>query len=197
MSKRCGIIVCLFMIICIPTAVSASGFSAVIEPLEWTWVPGEAASFSGTVIVGDEWPGGSVLLRLSADNMPSDNAEEYVIFSSVNGKQLKIRNQKSEYQMDVQPETKIHFSGSWLLPTNQRFEEITVHLAVYDADGNQLCESSLEMTQAHHMPGTRKGNIPDVDILIRYILIAAAAVWVLAAVRIIFHRRKVRNHADL
>ena len=116
-----------------------------------------------------------------------------IVFSEVNGKKLSIRNQKDEYTVSLQAGSEIRFSGSWLIPENIHVSDIALVLTVLGPDGSILDEVSAPVSGNVSGSGPSGTMFPDLAAPIRYVLLAAAAVWILAAVRILIHQKRSKQ----
>ena len=196
MKKRCCARCCLsllfLMLFLIPCASCAAGLSCEIIPADSTWIPGESALFEGIVSADGAISADSITMKLSIRTEPVLSEPGTILFSEVNGKKLSIRNQKDEYTVSFPEGGEIRFSGSWLLPENLYLSEVELILTVFGPDGSVLGESSASVAGNSSASGPDGIVFPDLTVPVRIMMIAAAVVWFLAAIRIlIYHRRRI------
>ena len=130
------------------------------------------------------------MMKLSIRTDPVLSETGAIVFSEVNGKKLSIRNQKDEYPVSLQSGSEIRFSGSWLIPENIHVSDAALVLTILDPDGSILDEVSAPLSGSESVSSPSVMMFPDLAAPIRYVLIAAAAVWTLAAVRILIHQKR-------
>lgn len=190
---RCFILL-LPLLLFLISGACAAGISCEIIPADSAWIPGESALFEGSVSADETFAATDITVVLSLQTDPALSEPGTIVFSEINGKKLSIRNQKDEYSTSLQGNSEIHFSGSWLLPENLYLSEINLTLAVLAPDGSILGEASAPVVGNASVSGSSGMTFPDLAAPIRYTLIAAAAIWILAAVRIFIcqKRRKAK-----
>ena len=176
----------LFLISC----ACAAGITCEINPAGSSWIPGESALFEGCISADGTVSSDSATMKLSIRTDPVLSDPGTIVFSEVNGKKLSIRNQKDEYTVSLQAGSEIRFSGSWLIPENIHVSDIALVLTVLGPDGSILDEVSAPVSGNVSGSGPSGTMFPDLAAPIRYVLIAAAAVWTLAAVRILIHQKR-------
>ena len=167
-----------------------------LEIGEWSWTAGEASEFSGTVI-GDAGALKDSVIRLSIKAEPELDDQGEVLFSTVNGKRLKVRAQKDYYEVgDKAEEGSISFTGNWHLPEDGYFREATLAISLEDSDGSVI--ASLEETVMN--PGWTDSSadqpfhIPiDIDQLLLILAAACAVIWTAAIARAVFNHRRVQS----
>ena len=187
---RCCISLLFLMLFLIPCASCAAGISCEIIPADSSWIPGESALFEGVVSADGALSADSITLKLSIRTDPVLSEPGTILFSEVNGKKLSIRNQKDEYTVSLQEGGEIRFSGSWLLPENVHLSAVEIVLTVLDPDGSIIAETSAAVAAETAVSGSSGITFPDLTVPIRIVAIAAAAVWILAAVRILIHHKR-------
>lgn len=194
MKKRCCMRCCIALLslimIMIPCAACSEGISCEITPAAGSWVPGESALFDGAVSADGTVSYDSITMKLSIRTTPVSGESGTIIFSEVNGKKLSIRNQKDEYTISLPEGSEIRFTGSWLLPENLHLSEIELVLTVLGPDGSVLAESAASVAGESPESGTSGMTFPDLTVPIRIMIIAAAVVWILAAIRIFIHHKR-------
>ena len=187
---RCCISLLFLMLFLIPCASCAAGLSCEIIPADSTWIPGESALFEGAVSADGAFSADSITMKLSIRTEPVLSEPGTILFSEVNGKKLSIRNQKDEYTVSLQESGEIRFSGSWLLPENVHLSAVEIVLTVLDPDGSIIAETSASAAEEAAVSGPSGIKFPDLTVPIRIMAIAAAVVWILAAVRILIHHKR-------
>ena len=179
----------LFLISC----ACAAGITCEINPSGSSWIPGESALFEGCISADGTVSSDSATMKLSIRTDPVLSDPGTIVFSEVNGKKLSIRNQKDEYTVSLQAGSEIRFSGSWLIPENIHVSDIALVLTVLGPDGSILDEVSAPISGNVSGSGPSGTMFPDLAAPIRYVLLAAAAVWILAAVRILIHQKRSKQ----
>ena len=179
----------LFLISC----ACAAGITCEINPAGSSWIPGESALFEGCISADGTVSSDSATMKLSIRTDPVLSDPGTIVFSEVNGKKLSIRNQKDEYTVSLQAGSEIRFSGSWLIPEHIHVSDIALVLTVLGPDGSILDEVSAPVSGNVSGSGPSGTMFPDLAAPIRYVLLAAAAVWILAAVRILIHQKRSKQ----
>ena len=179
----------LFLISC----ACAAGITCEINPAGSSWIPGESALFEGCISADGTVSSDSATMKLSIRTDPVLSDPGTIVFSEVNGKKLSIRNQKDEYTVSLQAGSEIRFSGRWLIPENIHVSDIALVLTVLGPDGSILDEVSAPVSGNVSGSGPSGTMFPDLAAPIRYVLLAAAAVWILAAVRILIHQKRSKQ----
>ena len=179
----------LFLISC----ACAAGITCEISPAGSSWIPGESALFEGCISADGTVSSDSATMKLSIRTNPVLSDPGTIVFSEVNGKKLSIRNQKDEYTVSLQAGSEIRFSGSWLIPENIHVSDIALVLTVLGPDGSILDEVSAPVSGNVSGSGPSGTMFPDLAAPILYVLLAAAAVWILAAVRILIHQKRSKQ----
>ena len=179
----------LFLISC----ACAAGITCEINPAGSSWIPGESALFEGCISADGTVSSDSATMKLSIRTDPVLSDPGTIVFSEVNGTKLSIRNQKDEYTVSLQAGSEIRFSGSWLIPENIHVSDIALVLTVLGPDGSILDEVSAPVSGNVSGSGPSGTMFPDLAAPIRYVLLAAAAVWILAAVRILIHQKRSKQ----
>ena len=179
----------LFLISC----ACAAGITCEINPAGSSWIPGESALFEGCISADGTVSSDSATMKLSIRTDPVLSDPGTIVFSEVNGKKLSIRNQKDEYTVSLQAGSEIRFSGSWLIPESIHVSDAALVLTILDPDGSILDEVSAPLSGSESVSRPSVMMFPDLAAPIRYVLIAAAAVWTLAAVRILIHQKRSKQ----
>ena len=179
----------LFLISC----ACAAGITCEINPAGSSWIPGESTLFEGCISADGTVSSDSATMKLSIRTDPVLSDPGTIVFSEVNGKKLSIRNQKDEYPVSLQSGSEIRFSGSWLLPASIHVSDAALVLTILDPDGSILDEVSAPVSGTVSGSGPSGTMFPVLAAPIRYVLLAAAAVWILAAVRILIHQKRSKQ----
>lgn len=186
---RCFILLLPLLFFLFPYACAA-GISCEIIPDGASWIPGESTLFEGCISTDEAFSSDSIVMKLSIRTDPVLSEPGTIVFSEVNGKKLSIRNQRDEYAVTLQAGSEVRFSGSWLIPESTHVSDIALVLTILAPDGSVLDEVSAPVSGSSSVSSTSGIMFPDLAAPIRYVLIAAAAVWILAAVRIIIHQKR-------
>ena len=181
------IICILLMAAAAGTAFSSSAVSARLAVMEWSWTPGDVATFEGSV---SGYSGDALLLRLSVSCKPASDDFGKIVFSSVNEKKLTVRNQKEKYSVQDAGSGEVRFTGSWYLPDSKRFSQAVVSLKVYSPAGEPLAETALPVGKDRETGGGSVLTFPDLERWILYISGAGLFIWILAAARILINRKR-------
>ncbi len=192
MRRRFRIIVIISLLICLPVLSSdaANILSVHIEKDEWSWSGNTAATFEGDIVCQGVTEDDPVTLRLTVACSPESANPGKVVFTSVQDKKLTVRKQKNEYVLDSSPTATTHFTGSWIIPEDEQYGEVSIHLEVIASDGTVAAEDEIRMTNEAHYLNENIRRIPDPGSLLRILLIASGIVWVLAAIRLIYNRHR-------
>ena len=169
---------------------AANILSVHIEKEEWSWIGNTAATFKGSIIcqgVTDEDP---VILRLTLITGPDDSDSGDIVFTSVNHKRLAVRKQKNEYILTASPTATTVFTGSWMIPEGKQFSTAAITFEVTDKENNILASDTITMTDSAVSALSDAPRLPDPGKYIRPIIIAAGIIWILALIRIIYHRNR-------
>ena len=189
---RCFILL-LHLLLFLISCACAAGINCEINPAGSSWIPGESALFEGCISADGTVSSDSATMKLSIRTDPVLSDPGTIVFSEVNGKKLSIRNQKDEYTVSLQAGSEIRFSGSWLIPENIHVSDIALVLTVLGPDGSILDEVSAPVSGNVSGSGPSGTMFPDLAAPIRCVLLAAAAVWILVAVRIFIHQKRSKQ----
>ena len=131
----------VFFISC--CSLSDSGIIAELKETEWSWESGGVISFSGEVLNQDNNIKG-VSLKLFP-SVSTDGDPGNAVFTSLNGKTIKIRNRKDSVTAEMTDGEKITVDGSWYLPDNiSGIVSASIKLSVYSESGIEICSAVLE-----------------------------------------------------
>lgn len=170
-------------------ATAASILSIHIERDEWSWIGDTAATFKGSLIcqgVSEEDP---VTLLLTIDASPEQPETGKPVFTSVGGKRLIVKKQSPEYRLSSVSTATTAFTGSWTIPAEGQYDEVTIRIDAVGNDGSILAQDSFVMTN-NPSGNVQVRKLPDPEKIIRPVIIAAAVIWVLAMIRILYHRHR-------
>ena len=196
--------ICFFALFLIPFLVSCFCIPAACEgniqislqENEWTWEENSTAVFSGT-IQSASLPE-KVLMKLSVAAVPEKEDAGEAVFQNVNGKKLTIRKQKPEYTFSADGISEFGFTGIWNTPESVLFTRVDILLQIWNADGSELlAEQTLSVSrEASDVVEKDDGRIrlkENFSDWTLYIAIAAAAVWILAVIRVLINRKKIKK----
>jgi hypothetical protein len=137
------------------------------------------------------------VLTLRAETSLEDSGE--AIFTSVNGKKLKIRKRGPEITEDLQAGSEFLFEGEWNLPadTGSGIARAVITLTIQDAEGNTIAEGRMEegsLAAEEAIQGASPAKKADQLILI--LLLAGLLVWLAAVSRyLVLNLRRGREGA--
>ena len=191
--RRVRILVLASVLLCCCCAAAENApsvMSASIYKTEWQWQAGGFAEFEGNMICENASEEHPLTMRLSVSIVP-DGTEgvKDPLFTSVNGTKLTVRKQTGEYKI-TSSEQAVRFTGRWELPEDFRIDEAAIHLRIYSDSGDLLAESDLRMSNDQVTSGDTGYRFPETGNIIRIIVIAAAAIWIFAIIRIIRNRKR-------
>ena len=195
--KRCTawiLIVMLAVSVCPFYACAGESAAVEMQPLEWTWDPLSTATFEGVVSFDGLSPE-QVVLKLSFSVQPDDTDPGEVVFQTVNDKKLTLRKQKPVYTLTRGNEETLRFIGCWKTPESTFFSRIEIVCSIYAEDeSNLIAENKLVFTRtASEIAQIDDGRIrlkADFSEWTLYVTFAAAAVWVIAAARLLLNRKE-------
>ena len=187
--RCCRCLLLLVVCLCVWASSAASGMSVLLSPLDWSWEAGEASTAQVSISPESWGADGTVRVTLSTDPELEDPGR--LVFTSVNGKKMTIRNQKDTAALV--PGEDGAFTGivSWFVPENAHMSTVRIDLDVEDGEGRVLAHETLTMRSEANAAGgeAEKSSIPDISRYIRYVLIVAAVIWALALFRILLNRK--------
>ena len=183
-------------VLCMMVSIAAKAdIQAEMKEGEWSWEANGTSMFSG-VIRTDGADISGAELHLAVETGLEDSGE--VLFTNVNDKKLKVRKRSDTVSMDIAGGNADNtFEAEWFLPSDVAggLAAATFRLTVSDAEGKEIGQAVLnagssEMTETV-LPAV--SPVRKAEQLIRYLLIACAAVWLAAFGRHIFLNRKVKS----
>ena len=166
-----------------------SVMSSGIYRTVWRWNPGETAEFEGNIICDHVDENHPLIISLSAEAVSDDTEVTSPVFRYVNGTKQSNRHPKSEITV-TESNQSIRFTGGWKLPENVRIDEAVIHLKIYSQNEELLSESELRMKNDQVVAGATGYHFPELGKPVRYIIIAAAVIWILAVIRMIINRQR-------
>ena len=191
------LILAVILFIC-PVLCPAEEESAVkMAEKEWTWEEKNIASFGGEMKTGG-LPEGKLLMKLSIATEPKATNPGEVVFQTVNGKKLTLKKQKAEYVFDHKDQDELTFIGNWKTPDDVYFTKVEITFQICTEDGESvLAEQKLTVSRtAAEVTEKDDGKIrlkADFSTWILWGAIAAAAIWILAVLRIVLNRIKQKK----
>ena len=184
------------MIACLSPGMTAGAENAAetrITPLEWSWTPGNAATFEGTAVLPANAPE-TVTLKLAVAPQPAEKEIGEIVFTYINDRRLTVRKQAAEYTLNTAEQSgAVSFRGRWLLPEDQYFSSAELTLSVAAEDGTILSSRTFafsEDDEATQNGGRSMIRLPfNLNRVILYLAIAAGVLWCAAILRMILGRR--------
>ncbi len=172
-------------------AAAANTLSVHIEKDEWSWTGDTAATFRGSVICQGLSEDDPVTLRLTVEASPAESDPGDIVFTSVNGKRLAVKKQKNEYRLTSSPTATTAFTGSWNIPKEGKFGEVTIRIEAIGPDG--ICQGEDFFTMKDSTVIVNDDPVPKLPNpgkYIRPLFIAAAIIWMLAVIRVYYYRHR-------
>ena len=185
----------LAVMLCSVGACAQEAVQVTVKNEEWSWEPGEVATFSGTVYGTPEVLNGTVL-QVTIDAQPRGDEEERIVFTGVNGSRIKVRKQSETYALkEEELSAEIPFTGSWFVPEGSMAFQAVVTVTVLSGTGETLGSGKLEFGMGGETgEGTALLRIPfDTEQLILWMTVGTGVIWVLAGLRIMICRKKRRS----
>jgi len=192
---RCTICFTVFFL-CIFCSYARAEFTSEMHVTDWTWEESKSAVFEGSVTF-DRYEQDKMIMKLSFTATPEATDSGRIVFQTVNGKKLTLRKESDTYVFSPGEQTEFRFIGNWRTPESVFFDKVVVMLRVYSEDETTLLsEHRMEVrreSDEQYDPNDGKIRITaDFPGMTRIILVAAAAVWTAALVRI-FISRKIKR----
>lgn len=188
----CIFLVCLVTLLVPVFCCAESPVLISVQEHEWSWVPGEVATFSGLVSYQNPENLSGATLRLEIIPEPRDEDAGRVVFTAVNDKRIKIRKQSDTYIIDDDDLSgDILFEGSWFIPEDSAYFKASLNASVISKDGNTLASGNLIVGS-----GSNEGNhsllqIPvDIGRLNTILAVCTAGICFLAVLRVFVIARK-------
>lgn len=163
--------------------------SSGIYKTEWRWEAGATAEFEGNMICENVSEDHPLIMSLSVDVLPEGTEKKEPHFTRVNGEKQSVKRPKSEITISSSDQA-IRFSGGWEIPEGVRIEEATIHLKIYNQEYELLSESDLQMRNDQITAGETGYRFPEIGNRLWIIIGAAAAIWMMAVIRIIVNRQR-------
>ena len=193
---------CLFcavalIFLCAASAASAESLTVEMKEAGWTWEENNIASFEGTVASESGLPE-KIVMKLEFLAYPESKDSGEVVFSTVNGKKLTLRKQKSDYSLSTDGVKSIGFTAGWKTPESVLFTRIDITLKIYTDDSSALlAEQKFTMSRdASELVMKDDGKIrlhTDFSEWTRWVAVSAAVIWAAALLRILLNYRKNRE----
>ena len=169
-----------------------------VQENEWSWVPGEVATFSGLISCQNPEDLSGATLRLEIIPEPRDEDAGRVVFTAVNDKRIKIRKQSDTYNIDDDDLSgEIPFEGSWFIPEGSAYFKAGLNASVIGKDGNTLASGNISVGS-----GSNEGNhtllrIPvDIGRLNTVLAVCTAGICFLAIFRVFVITRKKSTKSE-
>ncbi len=207
--RRITALLCCFLMLIVQTASAESQKELGIElqKTDWTWTAGEVATFAGTLHPAHTDLNGAKL-ELTIQASPETDDSGKLVFTSCNGKRIKVRNQSETCSLEnVENSDSIPFECSWILPEGSMFQKVTITATCISESGENLFSYGMTcVNDSWFEQGDQKiFHIPaDLDQLVLILCVACAVVWTAAIIRNILLRHEEKRvqkgekaHADL
>lgn len=160
---------------------------------DWTWEAGGFSVFTGSITSDQDLS--DVTLSLTAETLLEQSGQ--AIFTSINGKRLKVKKQLPTASVDLVSGAEIPFEAEWDLPedTGSGLTWVRIHLSVLSPEGSEISSGTLDIGSLSDQEAMEESAPTRIaDRVIICLLAASAFVWLLAAVRSLL--LKVRNRKD-
>ena len=182
----------LCVLLCTLFGYSYAEIQVSIQEKEWTWNENDINSFQGTIITDHNIP--NAVLTLSVKTRLEDSGE--ILFTSTNGKKLKIRKRGPSTEADLSSGEEFSFEGEWDLPSNTKegiaWAEIT--LKIDNSDGQEESVKKIEFGNLDNDQALKGSSLSDkVNHLIIFFLIACICIWLLAIARYLILKKKKKR----
>ena len=157
-----------------------------VQENEWSWVPGEVATFSGSVISENPSDLSGTVIQLEIIPEPKDEDTGRIVFTAVNDKRIKIRKQSDSYSVGDEDLTgDISFEGSWFIPEGSAFSRANLNVRVLGNNGDQLASGTLSIGSGAAESNHSLLRIPvDINRLNMIIAVCTGLVCCLAIIRV-------------
>ena len=157
-----------------------------VQENEWSWVPGEVATFSGSVISENPSDLSGTVIQLEIIPEPKDEDTGRIVFTAVNDKRIKIRKQSESYSVGDEDLTgDISFEGSWFIPEGSAFSRANLNVRVLGNNGDQLASGTLSIGSGAAESNHSLLRIPvDINRLNMIIAVCTGLVCCLAIIRV-------------
>lgn len=194
------------LLICcrIPVLGETQAETVMVPDEEWSWSRGAYNTFTGRIDLSD-CTGRDLTIRISSDLQYESGEEEQntPVFTSVNGKRIVMTKQSDTVQISAESVSAcMEYSCSVRLPEKQHVNSVTFLIHVAGEDGNVLKTLSGRIESAEN--GADQTNSPfyfslDISRITLILSVTAALVWMLAAARKLWQKKKQENeqNADL
>ena len=195
--RRQGWALALIWALCclIIPGTAAADTQITMEAGEWSWEAGGTSGFSGVIRTdGEDLEGAS--LQLDIQTRMEDSGD--LVFTSLNGKKVKIRKRSDRLEADLAGGgAENTFEGEWYLPdrVDDGLAYASVNLTVFDAEGNEIGTGRLDVgDREEEAAAAGRDPIALAEKAALYLAAAGAAVWVFAIGRhLILNRRKAEK----
>lgn len=183
----------LILLLCLVVFSALSETKIELLAGQWTWEAGGTSSLNGVIVSDLDLT--DAVLTLDVKTRLENSGE--VVFTSLNGKKVKIRKQAPSIESDLVKGTETPFEAEWTLP-----EDIdggigwaVISLKVTDSEGIEIASASLEVGSRAEEEALIESSPDRVSRkVLTGLLIAAAVVWILAFTRSIILNRNRKDH---
>ena len=191
--KRCCKALIGWLAVLMLFSCAAAEPQVTLNAEEWSAEAGQVSTFSGVIVPGEtNLAGATLALSVSTGQEESGT----LVFTSLNGKKIKIRNQKETCDL---PEDfsgdEITFEGSWFLPEEGSFPNVTLTLTVLDPNGETLGTGTLVTGEQQEEDGASQPDkmlrLPfDPQQVMLILAVLCGCVWAAAVARMILLRKR-------
>ena len=197
MSKRLLIfLTAVFLSAC--SIVSAGGEESKVQITageDWSWESGTVDMIEGMIDLS-EYIGQEISVRVLTD-LPYETEEEQKgqpVFVTVNGKRITVKKQSDTTRCTPSgEEPRMYFSARLTLPEKKRVYRISFQFVLTDENGQELKTVSAELSGGQGGTGSVFYIPADISKITAAIVIAAAAVWAAAVIRMLINRKKEKS----
>ncbi len=190
-----AILLCIMLVCgCMGPACAEDKPGIGLQQDEWTWTAGEVATFKGTVPAAGLDPEDTSLC-ISVKTVPEQDEPGKCVFTSLNGKRIKIRNQSATVSLTgTAGLDEISFEGSWFIPEDGQFKQVTLTLVVMKTSTGETLDSvslSCENGEWYEGGSGQPFRLPvDLNQLCWILGAACIVLWGTAILRSVLIRRK-------
>ena len=194
----CSILVFLMALLVPVFCCAESPVLISVQENEWSWVPGEVATFSGLVSCHKPEDLSGATLRLEIIPEPRDEDAGRVVFTAVNDKRIKIRKQSDTNSIkDDDLSGDILFEGSWFIPEGSAYFKASLSASVIGKDGNTLASGNISIGSGGNESNHSLLRIPvDIGQLNTILAVCTAGICFLAVLRLLVITRKKTTKSE-
>ena len=173
-------------------SLAKSDLDLTLEEDEWSWVPGEVATFMGTVS-GEPTALNDITLFLSITPEPKGDETGNIVFTSVNEKKIKIRKQSESYTLADNEATSgiVTFTGSWFIPENSAYFKAGLKISALNHNGETLAGVVLNLGANNGESGSTLKRIPiDISLVNKILSLSILVIWFFVLLKLWYLKRK-------